>query len=298
MRLHSLKYLVSLAAIFFLIIGCEKNVVVDVPEAEEAIVVEGSIETNEHPVVYLSRTLPFFGVISTTDIIKNTISGATIVISDGTTTDTLIQPLAGIGYYTSLNITGEVGKGYSLTIYVEGKTLTSFTTIPHPAPLDSVWWKVDGNRDSLGYAWAHLTDPDTLGNCYRWYAKRINRYTYGEEAGKVKDSIFIVGPGGVFEDKFFNTKSFDFSFPRGKLSYTDKEDDNNEEEFLFKRGDTIIVKLCSIDRAHFSFWRSEETQVQNNGNPFGSPAPITGNVDGGLGIWGGFSPVFDTIYAQ
>ena len=58
------------------------------------------------------------------------------------------------------------------------------------------------------------------------------------------------------------------------------------------------TKFSAIDRSHFQFWRSEETQVGNNGNPFGSPAPVTGNINGGLGIWGGYSTTFDTIIAR
>ena len=59
-----------------------------------------------------------------------------------------------------------------------------------------------------------------------------------------------------------------------------------------------MVKFCSIDRNTFEFWRTEETQVQNNGNPFGSPAPISGNIKGGLGIWGGYAASYDTIIAR
>ena len=85
---------------------------------------------------------------------------------------------------------------------------------------------------------------------------------------------------------------------RGQFLNSQKEDDQNEESIFFKRGDTIVLKFCSIDRSHFEFWRTEETQVGNNGNPFGSPAPITSNIEGGLGIWGGYATTFDTIIAR
>ena len=302
MQFHitQIRYILILIASISLI-GCEKNVTVEIPKADEQIVVEGYIETGQYPFVILSKTLPFFGSIntSTTSLLANTVTGALITLNDGTTIDTLNQ-LAGIDYgiYSTSRMRGEVGKTYSLTISVNGKTLKAVTSIPNPVVLDSVWWKVDGQRDSLGFAWAHLSDPDTLGNCYRWFAQRINHYTYGDDIGKIKDSTFIAPQGSVFEDKFFNARSFDINAIRGQFLNSQKEDDQNEERIFFKRGDTIVLKFCSIDRSHFEFWRTEETQVGNNGNPFGSPAPITSNIEGGLGIWGGYATTFDTIIAR
>jgi hypothetical protein len=279
--------------------SCEKNISVEVPHAESAIVVEGYIEAGKHPFILLSNTLPFFGTISTNllDQLQTTIQGATVTINNGNVIDTL-QQVPGFGAYFSLNMVGEAGKTYALRIETDGKILTASTFIPAAVHLDSVWFKVDGNRDSLGYAWAHLTDPDTLGNCYRWFAQRINHYTYGDDAGKEKDTLFIAPRGSVFEDKFINARSFDFAYNRGTYPNSDKEDDNNDERGFYKTGDTIIIKFCTIDRAHFEFWRTEETQVGNNGNPFGSPAPVTSNIIGGLGIWGGYNATYDTIIAH
>jgi hypothetical protein len=283
--------------VLILLTGCEKNVTVDIPGAEPLVVIEGYIETGKNPILVLSKTLPFFGTINTSTVFQQTLQGALVIVDDGMIIDTLDQ-LAGIGVYTSNRITGEELKTYKLRVEVEGKVLTAVTHIPAAITLDSVWFKVNGNRDSLGFAWAHLTDPDTLGNHYRWFAQRINKYTYGKNIGEVKDSILIAPSGSVFEDKFINGKSFDLGYQRGNFSNSTKEDDINEEKYFYKRGDTIVIKFCTLDRAHFEFWRTEETQVQNNGNPFGSPAPVIGNIEGGLGIWGGYACTFDTIIAR
>ncbi|MFM2208078.1 MAG: hypothetical protein RL213_2053 [Bacteroidota bacterium] len=278
--------------------GCEKTVTVELPESEPLLVVEGYVEPGIAPYLFLSRSLAFFGSINLNTVVENSVSGATVVVDDGITSDTLVQPLPGLGYYVSTRITGAAGRTYRLTISAEGKTISSSTYMPLPVPLDSVWWKPDGERDSLGFAWAHLTEPDTFGNNYRWFARRINRYTYGRNAGQVKDSVFLAPLGSVFEDKFINGRSFDFNVVRGKAYNSNKEDDLFEENFFFKRGDTIAVKFCSIDRASFEFWRSEETQVSNSGNPFGSVTPVNGNIAGGLGIWCAYSTTYDTIIAR
>jgi hypothetical protein len=289
-------YLLALLAVTFS--ACEKNVTVNIPEVDPKFVVEGYVETGQAPFVLLSRSLDFFGEININAALTNSVSGALVIVNDGFVTDTFAQPFPGLGFYRSNLLIGTPGRSYRLTIVAEGTTLTSTTLLPHPIPLDSVWWKEDGRRDSLGFAWAHLTDPDTVGNYYRWFAQRINRYTFGRNAGEMKDSLFIPPPGSVFEDKFINGRSFDFNVARGKTSGSSKEDDLNNENFLFKRGDTIVVKFCSIDRSVFDFWRSEETQLSNNGNPFGTVSPVNSNINGGLGVWCAYSTTFDTIYAR
>ncbi len=298
MRTQTKFILFLLTALAITFYSCEKNVTVEIPQTEEKLVVEGYIETGTPPIVLLTKSLPFFGEINVNSILQNSVLGATVIIDNGTIIDTLDQ-IPGFGVYTTTQFVGEVGKSYKLTVISDGKTLTSVTSIPVPVPLDSTWWKVDGQRDSLGFIWGHLTDPDTLNNCYRIFAKRINEYAFGENTGQIKDSIFYPPVGGsVFEDRYINGKSFDLSFPRGHATNSDKEDDNNDEDFFFKRGDTIIVKFCSIDRSHFEFWRTEESQVSSNGNPFGSPQPVHSNISGGLGVWGGYSITYDTIIAQ
>ncbi len=294
-----MRFINSLIVLLILVIlqSCEKNVTVEIPESEPLIVVEGYIENGKNPLLVLSRTLPFFGSINTSTVFQQTIQGARVIVSDGMITDTLDQ-IPGIGVYTSSRITGQENRSYSLRVETEGKVLTSLTHIPTSIALDSVWFEVSGTRDSLGFAWAHLTDPDTLGNHYRWFAQRINSYTFGDNIGRQKDSVLIAPNGSVFEDKFINGKSFDLGYQRGNHPNSTKEDDLNDERFFFKKGDTIVVKFCTLDRAHFEFWRTEETQVSNNGNPFASPAPVRGNINGGLGIWGGYAAKFDTIIAN
>ena len=278
-------------------ISCEKNVTVNIPESTSKIVVEGYVETGSAPIVLLTKSLPFFGEINVNNILQYSILGATVIVDNGIIIDTLTQ-IPGYGVYISNNMLGEIGFSYKLTVITNEGTITALTTIPQPVNFDSTWWKVDGQRDSLGFLWGHLSDPDTLGNAYRIFTKRINHYTYGAEIGKVKDSTFFASQGSVFEDRYINGRSFDINFIRGRNENSGKADDENDERFFFKRGDTVVVKFCSIDRAHFEFWRTEESQVGNNGNPFGSPQPVHSNIKGGLGIWGGYSPTYDTVFAR
>lgn len=269
--------------------GCERDITVDLPTPEQELVVEGYINPGGPAYVFISRTAEFFAPVDSASLAGYAEKNALVVVSDGIISDTLIAPLPDLGYlYVSTQLTGEVGKTYSLYIRTtDGKEATSTSTILPPVALDSVWFKVQGDLDSLGWMWARLSDPGTPGNAYRWFAKRTN-----------KDDDFITPSGSVFEDKFFNGLSFDLVYNRGELPNSTAEEDENEEDGYYKKGDTVVVKFASITKESFDFWRAAETQSSSNGNPFGSAAPLKSNVEGAIGIWEGFSYTLDTVIAQ
>lgn len=279
----------AFCCLLLLITSCEKDITVDLPQAEEKIVVEGYIEVGKNAFVLISKTASYFAPFDSASLLDYGVKNATVIISNGTVTDTLIQLSPEYGYlYISQFMMGEIGKDYSLKIITEdGKELSSTTHIYPPIPLDSIWFKVQPDKDSLGYVWAHLTDPDTLGNVYRWFAKRIG-----------EDDDFIAPLGSVFEDKFINGQSFDFAYNRGQLPNSTAEDDNNDEEGYFKYGDTIVVKFCATTMDAFEFWRAAETQSSNNGNPFSTTTYLESNITGGIGIFEGYSAAYDTVIAK
>ena len=298
---HLLPLLFSCAVVMFFN-ACEKNITVNLPGVEQQLVVEGYIYEQTNAYVFVTKSSPFFSELDSSTLQQYVARGATITISDGFTTDTMVEfelPQYYLHFYYSPTMTGITGRTYTLRVESAGEVVTAVTFLPPAIRLDSTWWKPDGNKDSLGFAWAHLTDPDTLGNYYRWFAKRINHYTYGKNIGEQKDSIFIAPIGSTFEDRFINGKSFDFAYNRGQLANSAKEDDGfSEERGYFKRGDTIVVKWCTYDQANYRFWRDAEQQIQSNGNPFANPSPIFGNIEGGLGIFGGYGVSYDTIIAR
>jgi len=270
--------------------SCEKNITIDIPQAEEKIVVEGKIDLNDYAIVFLTKNLPYFGTIDSAMIYGLLIQDATIIVSDGAITDTLVkiidlQSFPPI-YFKGTKIKGEVGKTYYLTVQVQNKILTSQTTIPAPVPLDSTWFKTEPNQDSLGYLWSSFTDPPVSGNYYRLFAKRLG-----------KDKKYIPIFGSVYDDKFFNGQSFEFSMMRGIESMTDAVED--KELGFFKIGDTIAIKACSIDKAHYDFWRTAEGEMFSGSNPFATPTQIVSNINGGgLGVWGGYGVFSDTVIAK
>ncbi|MEO5569586.1 MAG: DUF4249 domain-containing protein [Bacteroidia bacterium] len=280
-------FIITIAILFFA--SCEKDITVDLPQPESQLVVEGYIEEGKNAYVYVSASEAYFAPFDSASLINSGVKNATVIISDGTITDTLLQLSPEFGYlYFSLKIIGQVGKDYSLKVLAgDGKIATSQTHIYPSIPLDSVWFKVQPDQDTLGYIWAHLSDPDTLGNIYRWFAKRLT-----------KDVDFIAPLGSIFEDKFINGQSFDFAYNRGKVPNSIAEDDNNDEQGFYKTGDTIVVKFCTAGRDSYDFWRTAEAQFSNNGNPFAATTNIKSNITGGFGIFEGYAVSYDTIIAK
>lgn len=323
-KLH-IAFIFSLAlAISFLFTACEKEIDLQLEDSPPQLVVNGIIEPGSPPIVVLTQSSNYWEPLDITAVSSLFLHGATITVNNGTSAVQLtevcstsvdpsllplisqilglnIQALKAIDFciYTNSSMLGEVGKNYALDINYNNENFTSSTVIPTLVPLDSTWFTIWGGTDSLGYAWANLTDPAAPGNNYRWYAKRINKYTYGANKGQQKDGNFIPPRSSVVDDKFFNGLSFEFAYDRGSANGSKKDDDNNEEKGFFKLGDTIVVKFCSIDKGVYEFTETLEEQVLTAGNPFASPSNVPTNIEGKdvLGVWAGYGVTYDTIVA-
>lgn len=311
-----------LAALLFT--ACEKEITVDLPDTPERLVVEGTIEPGLPPIVILTRTQGYFEPTNATALANTYVRNATITVDNGngpipleqictssltpaqqalfielTGLDPALLAAVDICVYSTANtaIFGEAGRSYALRIEAEGHVLTSITRIPTPVPLDSVWFKLALERpgdDSLGYAWARLSDPDTMGNHYRWMARRINH----RPDGSVKDPMFISPLGNTYSDKYVNGLTFDMNFIRGRQFFSNQPEDTNEEQGYFKVGDTIAVKFVSIGYNEHEFYTSYDENVGSTGDMFGTPVNVRTNVQGGLGIWAGLGVYADTIVCQ
>lgn len=307
-----------------LLFGCTKDITVDLPRTDPYIVVEGTIQPGQPPLVILTRTQNFFDPTDLNAYGDLFVKNATVLVGDGTNTVQLAQicsgdipedqiPLAAellgidpqilahvdICVYTDSTGTllGQTGRTYTLNISAEGKTLSSVTSIPYAVRLDSTWFKLaqqNENDDTLGYVWATLHDPDTLGNAYRFLTRRINH----RSDGSIKDNTYVGAIGSTFYDKFINGLTFDFFGVRGASPYSNNPDDDNAERGYFKRGDTVVVKFVSVGYAEYDFYNSMEANVASQGDLFSTPANVKSNITGGLGVWAGWGPALDTVICQ
>jgi hypothetical protein len=273
--------------------GCTKDINLDITGGGGKIVIEGNIENGKYAEVIVTRNSP---VSEQLDLRKILVDNAFVFVSDGFLTDTLIFSLDSAAsiplIYKGNKIIGITGKTYYLTVIADGKTYTANTIIPTPVKLDSVWWKPQPDKgDSLGFAWARLTEPSGQGNAYRWFAKRAS-----------KDRRYLAPFGASFDDKFIDGKSFDFYAIRGN-DPTQPEDENDRNSrrdgVYFRKEDTIHIKFCTTTNEVFRFYVTYESALQSSGNPFASPTSVKSNISGGgLGVWAGFGATYDTIYPK
>ncbi len=280
----------QLLYIIFLLglLSCRKDVTVKLPDYKQKVVIEAGIETGEPAVVYLSYSVPYFGDFDFSTPQTAFIKGAFITVSDGITTDTLKELFPSIGYfYLGQKLVGQQGKTYTIQVRVNGKTFEAGTTILTPAPLDSLYFDPSSKSDSLGFIEQKFSEPIGSGDCYRWMAKRLGR-----------DDFYAAPFNSVFDDKFIDGKTFEFSYNRGRQPDRLQGGPDDPEQGYFKRGDTVVVKFCKIGRREYEFWNTYYQNKASNSNPFSAPANIKSmfaDHDGAFGAFVGYAPYLDTL---
>lgn len=300
--------------------ACTKEITVDLPPAEEKLVVNGTIEPGQPAIVVVTRTESFFEPTDFQSLLGIFVKTATVTVDNGNgpvqlarrsgfdiTGTTLERAAQMIGidpqiiqvvdltvYVDTTGMVGEAGRTYSLNVQAEGKTVTGSSFMRDPEPLDSLWFKLaqqDPGDDSLGFIWQTTSDPPGLGDCYRWLAKRINDNFEGEQ----KDKIFISPGFASFEDAFIDGLTFDWAINRGSAPFSTADDDENEERGYFKRNDTVVVKYVHFGQDEFEFYNSKDANASTQGDLFSTPSNIKSNVQGGLGVWACWSVWTDTL---
>lgn len=275
------------------LISCEKNIDFSLKRTQQKPVIEASIENDVAPVVVLTTSFDYYSKIDTSVLANLFIHGADISISDGIITEKLkeysISTSAGANffYYSTdtsnrSSLKGKLGMEYKLTISTNNELYQAATTIPllNKTP-DSLWWKpapLAKHSDDV-IVMAKATDPKGLGNFIRYYTKR-------------NDGPFLASENSVFDDQFIDGTTYSVPVDPGK----DRNADIKIEDNYFKRGDTVTLKLCNIDKATYQFWLTMEFAYQSIGNPFASPNKVLGNIsNGGLGSFCGYGTVYQTI---
>ncbi len=302
-------------------VACEKDISVDIPDPESNLVVEGWIEQGRPPYVILTKNAAFFGQTDVNQLDSFYVHDATITVSNHSTTDTLreycLADFAGTGaqediarafgipvsgddeevpnicIYTVKDIfqyfanpaaynglTGELSTNYELTIRAQGQTLQAQDRIRELMPIDSLSYRPKENSDSLISVIVNLREPEESGNFIRYFTKRNSEPFYAPTGES------------VYDDKFFGGRYFSLPIERG---YSQSADVDLEEFGFFKRGDTVILKWTHITKQHYDFWNTIEYQEGNRANPFSSTTRINSNIEGGLGVWGGYAANYDTI---
>jgi Domain of unknown function (DUF4249) len=288
-------YILLFTAVF--LSSCEKNIDFNLKNADDVLVVDAQIENGVAPTVVLTKSFDYFSNISPQLLAGSFIRNADVTISNGTLTHKLKEytiPLGGgyAAYYYSIDsanlataFVGQFNKEYTLTIKAEGKEYNSKTTIPLLTKFpDSLWFKkaplnIDTNKRVL---MTRATDPPGLGNYIRYFTKK-NR------------EGFLPGDNSVFDDAVIDGTTYEIQVDPG----VDRNNRISADSNFFRRGDTVTLKLCNIDKATYTFWNTWEFAQQSIGNPFSQPNKVIGNINNGaLGAFCGYAAWYKTIIAK
>ncbi|RYZ53729.1 MAG: DUF4249 domain-containing protein [Chitinophagaceae bacterium] len=286
--------LVGLSFLFsFLLLGCEKDIDIDLNTEDPKLVVEATIENGQPPLVILTRSLDYYAAVSPQLLANSFVKGAEVFLSDGTITAKLKEynrPLGGFSlvYYSidstdlSTAIIGQLNRQYSLRIVADGAEYNATTTIPGLTKrIDSVWWKPtppQADPDQV-IVMVKATDPPGFGDYIRYYTGRNN--------GPLLSPF-----SSTFDDLFIDGTTYELPVEPG----IDRNREVNDRDRFFVKGDTVTLKLSNIDKATYDFWRTMEFAYASVGNPFATPIKVQSNISGGaLGYFGGYASQYRTL---
>lgn len=308
--MRTTSYSLLLILLSVLLISCEEEFLPAESVYKKELVIESYIEKNDAslPVfAILTYTLPFYSSLNI-DVINNSyVKDAEVTIFDGQTRYDLPQlclndiqePLRSeiiknFGYnpdsfktdlcvYVDLakTIPVETGKIYELRAITNGDTLYSTTQIPDLIPIDSFWFDKPAGKnknDTFAQLFCIISDLPNQKDYYRYFTAGQNER-------------LIPNVTSVTDDIFFDGQKFKFTLSEA----ISRDEDFGDNSGLFKRGDTVQIKWCNIPQSHFDFWNTLETSATRQG-PFASYVRIKGNIEGGLGIFGGQNCKNYTLY--
>jgi len=310
--------LLFITLIFF---SCQDEITLALPQAENKLVVEGSIEPGFPPYVILTNNQGYFESIDENtynNLFIDDVDSVMVWFFDdaGEKIKINLEKISGLDslppIYTDLEYFNNPSnysfsqeeKTYFLEIHWNNKIISSFTTIPRATPLDCLWVEqsdVTTDNEFKCEIRAMYSDPVNEQNNILIRSKRTvhyeqedslicsNKNTPDFNLKLVDSGSDVLINGESFETYFPRPK--DNGFPTGKYNSFRTKNCDDGTDLVFPE-DIVLIKFCQIDEPSLKFWRGLVRQAGNNGNPFAEPLNLVSNIDGGLGVWTGYSPVY------
>lgn len=267
--------------------GCSPDLDYTVRGYTQKIIVEGVIETDKYPVVYLSLNVPLWKNPDSLSILDHVIRYAKVTISDGTKTEILTSRWDKTHFppysYRATEITGVEGKTYDLKVEYGGYTLYSSTFLPVGTTIEKVEFSPSTVSDTLKIASVWVTIDKLNSTGFRIFTK------------KRKDKRFLETPLLFNENlSLQGSQRFNLS-PR-----SEKSDASFKEGQYFALGDTIDIKLCALDSVSSRFFKGLGMFSTLAGNLLTNELkPLPSNIsEPGFGIWYGSAVRTTTVVVK
>ncbi|MCL1850428.1 MAG: DUF4249 domain-containing protein [Bacteroidetes bacterium] len=281
-----------------ILLSCQTEIEVKVPDYYNKIVVEGYIENGEYPIVSLYRSAPYFSTMSLEYLMDSIIiQDAKVFVTSGKGETQelflMLSPQAPLFLaYTGFGFKGELNTSYSLRIEWNNKIYTSETFILNTFDLDSVYFTPTFGHeriDSVANLRIAMTDDGAANNYYQFKVK-IHCKAF-------QDRLWITTIPAAFDNTPFKGTSFNYEIMRGAPSSIfmpemSEKERRNYFRMNYKVGDTVYLKYARLDESGYRFWMSANGEITFGQNPFMSPTPIISNIkcstgEKCLGVWCG-----------
>ncbi len=149
-------------------------------------------------------------------------------------------------------------------------TASAATTIPTPKFFDSLWIEAHPNPFYAStYFIVRGRLPVTPDTYFRLFTSADG------EAFRVDDNVYT--------EEFFNNGKVNFSIVKGTQigAAPDLNPNFAIQGYWNIEEDTICtVKLSTLDKPHYEFWRTLQENRQSQGNPFSSLVYVKSNING------------------
>lgn len=281
MHMKTYTSIITIALAAFLLVSCERDANIDLPEVDAKLVVTCFISPQDTLLTaHVERSQPVFQPASSTAYA--TVTDATITISNGTTSAQFVYDGA-LDLYTLNPSAFPIASGitYSLTVTTpKGESVSSSTTVPAPAGTDyaATVTSITGTAPDLVYSIKHTwTDLAGQNDFYRIIPVHVmlNSQLPG-------DTLFV-----RFRRRQ-NHLETDKNNDGGQVELN--EDEYNEQ---FQSSDSLIAFESYLVHASREYYLYHQSLENNDGgaDPFSEPTLMYTNITGGYGVFAGFTSV-------
>jgi hypothetical protein len=272
-----MRKLIALVSFVLLCFSCQPDLDYSIRGFTEKIIVEGSIGNGEYPRVYLSLNVPLWQQLDSALILEKVIRTAKVSVSDGEKSEILTSRWDKGHFppyvYRGTEMKGEEGKNYFLKVEYSGYTLHAKTTIPKITRVMGFSTKPSAINDSLRHLSTTVLVDSSEFTGFRLFSKKLKDGEFFETP-TVYNANFNLSGLQQFEIKP-NPKEGSASF---------------DEQQYFLKGDSTIVKICSIDSFSTVFFEELLLKSGFRIDVFISESQgLKTNVSSpGFGIWYGY----------
>ena len=249
----------------------------DPKPSRDMLVVEGWIEDNDYPMVFVTSSITStFREQGLTDIMDHLALDAEVKITYAGKSYQLFPKLDPnylmTIYYTTKNLKGKVGGTYRLDVNWRGLHASGTTTIPEHGSIDSIAVERNKSIDTLYVVKAHIVPTPSEHRYYRFFTQVIGQ-----------DKAYTASVNGLYDSELVREEDMIFA-NRGYSNPLDSV------QAYYQLGDSVHVKLASMDSDSYRFWSKYNENIV-----FGSLAVmpystnLEGNLDGALGYFAGYA---------